>query len=190
MLKAIYSLHKSLISGDNRPCTVQATNICYESSHPMSYVPLTPDFREGSLDKPCNVLPHLGQTIAVPVTETVRSRHINPTKTDNPPPTTNTLIEVIHSKTDPAVVAQTQAPARPHDDRPRRALAYHALRAFGTHAARPRGPAAVNTCPSPSVLPTRHRGAAAREDDLLQHRRFLGGCHGVEGVRGEGEAGW
>src|SRR5690348_859029 len=74
---------------------------------------------------------------------TIFSRDINPTETNHLPPTTHTLVKVVHGQRHPTVVAQAQTPARPDNDGPRCALAHHALRALGPQPGRARRPGRV-----------------------------------------------
>ncbi|KAB8298184.1 hypothetical protein EYC80_001929 [Monilinia laxa] len=61
-------------------------------------------------------------------------RNKNPTKTNNIPPTTNTLIKIVHGKRDSAIITKTQTTTWPHNNASRRTLTHHTLRAIFSHA--------------------------------------------------------
>lgn len=63
-----------------------------------------------------------------------KSRNEYPAKTSDVSPTADALVEIIHGKCHPTIIAKAQATARPHDDTPRGTLTHNALGTAFTHA--------------------------------------------------------
>ena len=107
--------------------------------------------------------------------DTGTSGYVYPAEADHLSSAADTLVEVVHSKRHPAVVAEAEATAWPNDDGTRRALADHALRPLGPEPGGAGGPGSLVVG---AVRRSRLRyGPASGEEDLFETSRFLVRAH-------------